>query len=117
MLSLKQDFVNARTLRQKLGPLLDRVEAGGPLVVTREGVPAVVIVSAEMYDQLIAGQQDRQAANFAYHKAMADAARARADRGEAITGEEFRSELAGLIGEEPLDFTKVDPYQYVDLEG
>ncbi len=115
MFSLTSDFITARQVRQKLSETLDRVEEGNPVVVTRDGLPAAVIISVAQYEEM----QDAWEAR--YHIMMADAAQERADRGEAMSGEEFAASLRqwrkeNFGNEGPLPEQIADLSEYVDME-
>lgn len=92
MFSLTSDFVTSKQVRQRLAETLDRVEDGKPVVITRDGLPAVVMINVAQYEQM------QQAWEAQYHVIMADAAQERADRGEAISGEQFIAELRANFG-------------------
>ncbi|PZS01836.1 MAG: hypothetical protein DLM69_04630 [Candidatus Chloroheliales bacterium] len=108
MFSLTSDFITAKQVRQKLSETLDRVEEGSPVIITRAGLPAAVMISVEQYEEM------QQAMEARYHIMMADAAQERADRGEAISGEEFIAELRANFGG-AVDFETADLSEYVDV--
>ncbi len=109
MFSLTSDFITSKQVRQNLAETLDRVEEGKPIVITRAGLPAAVMVSVEQYEQL------QRAWEAQYHIMMADTAQERANRGEAITGEAFIAELKANFGGN-IDFETADLSEYVDMD-
>ena len=89
MIALARDFVTAREAANAFGRLLDRARTT-PTVITRGGKPAAVLIDPEWFD-LAALLMEREAANLV---ALADAAAARADAGEALSGDAVRARLA-----------------------
>ncbi len=109
MFSLTSDFITSKQVRQNLAETLDRVEEGKPIVITRDGLPAAVMVSIEQYEEM------QQAWEARYHIMMADAAQERVNRGEAISGEAFIAELRANFGGK-VDFETADLSEYVDMD-
>lgn len=110
MVLLAEDFVTVKRLREDLPNTLERIAEGKSVVVTRDGLPAAVLVSPEEYDDIQALRREM----VEYHMMIAEAAQERAERGEAMTTSEFRVKIAALTGS-AIDET-ADLSHYVEVE-
>ncbi len=110
MVLLAEDFVTVKRLREDLPNTLERIAEGKSVVVTRDGLPAAVMVSPEEYDDIQALRRQL----IEYHVMLAEAAQERVERGEAMTTAEFRTKIASLTGsaiDETADLSQyIEPY-------
>lgn len=84
--------VPARKLRENLSSFLDEVsERRDHLVVTRNGVPAAALVSIEEYEAL---EETAEILSDPGTMAAIEEGLAEAERGETVTLDELRKELA-----------------------
>lgn len=110
MVMLAEDFVTVKRLRENLPNTLERIAEGNAVVVTRDGLPAAVMLSPEEYDAIQVMRREM----VEYHIMLADAAAERAERNEAMTTSEFRAKIAAITGS-AID-ENADLSQYVEVE-
>jgi prevent-host-death family protein len=113
MFALKDDFTPIREAANRLSKLVDRARQA-PQVITRSGRPAAVLVDPGLYDEM----QRALSLEAESLRILADAAAARADRGEGLAGDTVRAHLQAwrsAHGVPTLDPAAVDPAAYLDL--
>lgn len=108
-INLAEGFITAKEIQRDFASIADRVQDGEQLVVTRKGHPALVMVNVQDYEAM------QEALDVAAHVWLADEAQVRADRGEALTGDQFITWLQAKTGA-VVDFEKEDPADYLEMD-
>ena len=93
MRTLTSAIVTAREAAHGLAQLRDHAATGAPIVITRHGKPAAVVLDPALWDDV-----PRLRAREADHlRALADLAAARADAGAALPAAQVRAQMAAWL--------------------